>query len=173
MAPQQQNSTFIDDNLGSCPSLLNLPESPILPPRRCQNQDNNNNNNNNNKQAAFEERLVDESVGETPLAPPKAPPLPLTRQACKNKHGRENGNVGQASRRHRSISLYGVNSTVEQGHKEIPIWMDDGEARYVSGVTNKTTCDDIIKALIDDELSNGDGYFGGINPKAPHIVETS
>jgi len=110
MAPQQQNSTFIDDNLDSCPSLLNLPESPILPPRRCQNQDTNNNNN-NNKQAAFEERLVDESVGEPPLAPPKAP-APPARQACKNKHGRENGNVGQASRRHRSISLYGVNSTV-------------------------------------------------------------
>ncbi|XP_036671093.3 uncharacterized protein meru isoform X1 [Drosophila suzukii] len=163
MAPQQQNSTFIDDNLDSCPSLLNLPESPILPPRRCQNQDTNNNNN-NNKQAAFEERLVDESVGEPPLAPPKAP-APPARQACKNKHGRENGNVGQASRRHRSISLYGVNSTVEQGHKEIPIWMDDGEARYVSGVTNKTTCDDIIKALIDDELSNGDGLYCGNNPK--------
>uniref|UniRef100_A0A6P4EJY3 Uncharacterized protein LOC108041769 isoform X1 n=1 Tax=Drosophila rhopaloa TaxID=1041015 RepID=A0A6P4EJY3_DRORH len=45
--------------------------------------------------------------------------------------------------------------------------MDDGEARYVSGVTNKTTCDDIIKALIDDELSNGDGYYHycGNNPK--------
>ncbi|XP_017053518.1 uncharacterized protein LOC108096436 isoform X3 [Drosophila ficusphila] len=172
MAPQQQNSTFIDDNnLDSCPSLLDLPESPILPPRRCQNQDT---NNNNNKQAAFEERLVDDSVGEPPLAPPVAPPVappmpkaPATRQACKNKHGRENGNVGQASRRHRSISLYGVNSTVEQGHKEIPIWMDDGEARYVSGVTNKTTCDDIIKALIDDELNNAN------NPKAPPIVETS
>lgn len=118
MAPQQQNSTFIDDNLDSCPSLLNLPESPILPPRRCQNQDTNNNNN-NNKQAAFEERLVDESpsVGEPPLAPPiplaiPMAPAPPHRQACKNKHGRENGNAGQASRRHRSISLYGVNSTV-------------------------------------------------------------
>jgi len=43
--------------------------------------------------------------------------------------------------------------------------MDDGEARYVSGVTNKTTCDDIIKALIDDELSNGDGLYCGNNPK--------
>ncbi|XP_017086327.1 uncharacterized protein LOC108118249 isoform X2 [Drosophila eugracilis] len=171
MAPQQQNSTFIDDNLDSCPSLLNLPESPILPPRRCQNQDT---NNNNNKQAAFEERLVvDESVGEPPLAPPSKAPAPSTRQACKNKHGRENGNVGQASRRHRSISLYGVNSTVEQGHKEIPIWMDDGEARYVSGVTNKTTCDDIIKALIDDELSNGNGLYCGNNPKAPYIIKTS
>ncbi|EDX10605.1 uncharacterized protein LOC6738207 isoform X1 [Drosophila simulans] len=170
MAPQQQNSTFIDDNLDSCPSLLNLPESPILPPRRCQNQDTNNNN--NNKQAAFEERLVDEppSVGEPPLAPPiplaiPMAPAPPHRQACKNKHGRENGNAGQASRRHRSISLYGVNSTVEQGHKEIPIWMDDGEARYVSGVTNKTTCDDIIKALIDDELRNGNGFYCGNNPK--------
>ncbi|XP_017035000.1 uncharacterized protein meru isoform X1 [Drosophila kikkawai] len=163
MAPQQQNSTFIDDNLDSCPSLLNLPESPILPTRRrCQNQDfnsnnnnnnqnNNNNNNDNNKRTAFVEPA----------------PNPV---ACKNKHGRENGNVGQASRRHRSISLYGVNSTVEQGHKEIPIWMDDGEPRYVSGVTNKTTCDDIIKALIDDELNNGKdeedgGNYCGNKPK--------
>ncbi|KAH8300457.1 hypothetical protein KR018_006272 [Drosophila ironensis] len=143
MAPQQQNSTFIDDNLDSCPSLLNLPESPILPPRRCQNQDT---NNNNNKGTAFAE------------PPPGA-------QMCKNKHGQANGNGGQASRRHRSISLYGVNSTVEQGHKEIPIWMDDGEPRYVSGVTNKTTCNDIIKALIDDELGNSDGgnYCGNGN----------
>lgn len=98
MAPQQQNSTFIDDNLDSCPSLLNLPESPILPTRRCQNQDTNNNNNNNNKRAAFEE-----PAPNLVAAPPRA---------CKNKHGRENGNAGQASRRHRSISLYGVNSTV-------------------------------------------------------------
>ncbi|EDW76878.2 uncharacterized protein Dwil_GK20614 [Drosophila willistoni] len=105
---QPENSTFIDDNLDTCPSLtlLNLPESPILPPKQRRHQDANNNNNNQRQ-------------------------------------------------RHRSISLYGVNSTVEQGHKEIPIWMDDGEPRYVSGVTNKTTCNDIIKALIDDELKSG------------------
>ncbi|KAH8339299.1 hypothetical protein KR074_011025 [Drosophila pseudoananassae] len=153
MAPQQQNSTFIDDNLDSCPSLLNLPESPILPPRRCQNQDT---NNNNNKRAASPPRMV------APFEPP--PPQPV----CKNKHGKANGNGGQA-RRHRSISLYGVNSTVEQGHKEIPIWMDDGEPRYVSGVTNKTTCNDIIKALIDDELRNSDGgnYCGNHNNYNP------
>jgi len=48
--------------------------------------------------------------------------------------------------------------------------MDDGEARYVSGVTNKTTCDDIIKALIDDELSNGDGLYCGNNPKGKSII---
>ncbi|XP_017139122.1 uncharacterized protein LOC108153561 isoform X1 [Drosophila miranda] len=146
MAPQQQNSTFIDDNLDSCPSLLNLPESPILPTRRCQNQGTNNHKQHHNKQVAFEERLVDAAL---PLAPPVMPP-----PTCKNKHSKGSGNGGPASRRHRSISLYGVNSTVEQGHKEIPIWMDDGEPRYVSGVTNKTTCNDIIKALIDDELSN-------------------
>lgn len=29
----------------------------------------------------------------------------------------------------------------------------------MSGVTNKTTCNDIIKALIDDELSNGNGFY--------------
>ncbi|BFF99467.1 uncharacterized protein DMAD_07373 [Drosophila madeirensis] len=147
MAPQQQNSTFIDDNLDSCPSLLNLPESPILPTRRCQNQVSNNNH--HNKQVAFEERLVDAAPAPAPAPTPVMPP------PCKNKHSKANGNGGPpASRRHRSISLYGVNSTVEQGHKEIPIWMDDGEPRYVSGVTNKTTCNDIIKALIDDELSN-------------------
>lgn len=98
MAPQQQNSTFIDDNLDSCPSLLNLPESPILPPRRCQNQDT---NNNNNKRAASPPTMV----------PPFEPPPPLPQPVCKNKHGKANGNGGQA-RRHRSISLYGVNSTV-------------------------------------------------------------
>lgn len=53
--------------------------------------------------------------------------------------------------------------------------MDDGEPRYVSGVTNKTTCDDIIKALIDDELSNGkdnddDGNYCGNNPKGKSII---
>lgn len=48
--------------------------------------------------------------------------------------------------------------------------MDDGEARYVSGVTNKTTCDDIIKALIDDELRNGNGFYCGNNPKGRLII---
>ncbi|XP_030387501.1 inner centromere protein A [Scaptodrosophila lebanonensis] len=174
MAPQQQNSTFIDDdNLDTCPSLLNLPESPILPTKhqqRGQNQDSKNNHYNNkkknkahlyNKQAenAYEERLVDGNVKmnvqqQTPLA-----------RSCKYKHGTANGSshtaatTAAAARRHRSISLYGVNSTVEQGHKEIPIWLDDEEPRYVSGVTNKTTCNDIIKALIDDELRNGNAHI--------------
>ncbi|KAL7731551.1 hypothetical protein ACLKA6_013086 [Drosophila palustris] len=156
---QQQNSTFIDDNLDTCPSLLNLPESPILPTKHQQfqhhqNQDKNNNNHNGNKPSG--ERLVDAKVTTTTTAARNAAPQPGQNQ----QHGSKANGNGQhtaASRRHRhrSISLYGVNSTVEQGHKEIPIWLDDDEPRYVSGVTNKTTCNDIIKALIDDELSNG------------------
>lgn len=52
--------------------------------------------------------------------------------------------------------------------------MDDGEPRYVSGVSNKTTCNDIIKALIDEELRNSDGgnYCGNpnnYNPKGKSI----
>lgn len=50
--------------------------------------------------------------------------------------------------------IYGFFLFQEQGHKEITIWLSE-EPRYVSGVTNKTTCNDIIKALIDDEISNG------------------
>ncbi|KAH8371290.1 hypothetical protein KR093_006804 [Drosophila rubida] len=187
MAPQQQqNSTFIDDNLDTCPSLLNLPESPILPTKHQhyqhrQNQDNNNNNNHNhnnhehgngngngngkendkgNKPSG--ERLVDAKVATATTAGHVAAPQPQPGQ--NQQHGSKANGNGQhtaASRRHRhrSISLYGVNSTVEQGHKEIPIWLDDDEPRYVSGVTNKTTCNDIIKALIDDELSNGNAHY--------------
>ncbi|KAH8260905.1 hypothetical protein KR044_000208 [Drosophila immigrans] len=188
MAPQQQqqqlqqNSTFIDDNLDTCPSLLNLPESPILPTKHQhyqhrQNQDNNNNNNNHvngtgkgngsdkgNKPSA--ERLVDAKVATATTAARSAAPQPGQNQQHGNgSKANGNGQHTAASRRHRhrSISLYGVNSTVEQGHKEIPIWMDDDEPRYVSGVTNKTTCNDIIKALIDDELSNGNAHYNNNN----------
>ncbi|ALC44145.1 CG32150, partial [Drosophila busckii] len=160
---QQQNSTFIDDNLDTCPSLLNLPESPILPPkhqhhkqqqqqRQCQNEDNNNNNKHshyNKPSAALMKRLVD------------APGPSQNKRGSKASGSGQHTSAASRRQRHRSISLYGVNSTVEQGHKEIPIWLDDNEPRYVSGVTNKTTCNDIIKALIDDELSNSqDGGFG-------------
>lgn len=36
---------------------------------------------------------------------------------------------------------------------EIPIWIC-GEPRYISGINTETTCYDIIRALIDDELNN-------------------
>lgn len=38
---------------------------------------------------------------------------------------------------------------------EIPIWIC-GEPRYISGITDTTTCRDIIQALIDDELMGGE-----------------
>ncbi|XP_049542085.1 uncharacterized protein LOC125955159 [Anopheles darlingi] len=37
---------------------------------------------------------------------------------------------------------------------EIPIWIR-GEARFVSGINEATTCCNIIRALIDDEVQNG------------------
>lgn len=37
--------------------------------------------------------------------------------------------------------------------EEIPIWIC-GEPRFVSGIMSATTCNDVIQALIDDELSN-------------------
>uniref|UniRef100_A0A182LTF5 Ras-associating domain-containing protein n=1 Tax=Anopheles culicifacies TaxID=139723 RepID=A0A182LTF5_9DIPT len=37
---------------------------------------------------------------------------------------------------------------------EIPIWIR-GEARFVSGINATTTCSNIIRALIDDEIQNG------------------
>ncbi|XP_065361581.1 ras association domain-containing protein 10 [Calliphora vicina] len=154
MAPQQ-NSTLIDDNLEVCPSLLNLPEeinrySPILPPKNIQNLDKNNNNNCNNKNInnnCYQHQDVN-------LMPKWEQMEREQRHYHKYKHHRSGSNRSGHSRRSRSISLYGVNSTMEQGHKEITIWLAD-EPRYVSGVTNKTTCNDIIKALIDDEISNG------------------
>ncbi|XP_034482343.1 uncharacterized protein LOC117787833 [Drosophila innubila] len=178
---QQQNSTFIDDNLDTCPSLLNLPESPILPTKhqhyqQRQNQDNNNNNHNDNVNKPSAERLVDAKVTTTTIATTRtttaahnAAPQPGQNQQHDSK-ANGNGQHTAASRRHRhrSISLYGVNSTVEQGHKEIPIWLDDDEPRYVSGVTNKTTCNDIIKALIDDELRNENANYCNPNNNLPH-----
>lgn len=101
MAPlPQQNSTFIDDNLDTCPMLLNLPESPILPTKhqhgqRVQNQEDNNNKATNSQN---QQQHMDSNNNN------------------KNKNmakAKANGN-GQQSRRqrHRSISLYGVNSTM-------------------------------------------------------------
>nr|XP_029722172.1 uncharacterized protein LOC115263251 isoform X1 [Aedes albopictus] len=37
---------------------------------------------------------------------------------------------------------------------EIPIWIR-GEPRFVAGINDATTCNNIIQALIDDELQNG------------------
>uniref|UniRef100_A0A182QT57 Ras-associating domain-containing protein n=1 Tax=Anopheles farauti TaxID=69004 RepID=A0A182QT57_9DIPT len=37
---------------------------------------------------------------------------------------------------------------------EIPIWIR-GEARFVSGINGTTTCSNIIRALIDDEIQSG------------------
>ncbi|XP_037820136.1 probable WRKY transcription factor protein 1 [Lucilia sericata] len=163
MAPQQ-NSTLIDGNLEVCPSLLNIPGeinrySPILPPKNKENLDKNNNNNynniknnnNNNNNNIINNYHEHQDVNYIPKWEPTEREL---RNYYKYKHHRSGSNRSGHSRRSRSISLYGVNSTLEQGHKEITIWLSD-EPRYVSGVTNKTTCNDIIKALIDDEISNG------------------
>lgn len=40
-----------------------------------------------------------------------------------------------------------------QADDEVPIWIC-GEPRFISGVTSTTTCNEIIQALIDDELNN-------------------
>lgn len=40
-----------------------------------------------------------------------------------------------------------------QADDEVPIWIC-GEPRFISGVTSTTTCNEIIQALIDDELTN-------------------
>ncbi|KAM7358111.1 meru isoform 2-T2 [Cochliomyia hominivorax] len=152
MAPQQ-NSTLIDENLEVGPSLLSIPEeinrySPILPPKNRENLDKNNNYNNikfNNYNNDYQDIHYIPKWEQTERE---------QRLYHKYKHYRSGSNRSGHSRRSRSISLYGVNSTIEQGHKEITIWLGD-EPRYVSGVTNKTTCNDIIKALIDDEISNG------------------
>lgn len=37
---------------------------------------------------------------------------------------------------------------------EIPIWIR-GEPRFVAGINEATTCNNIIQALIDDELQSG------------------
>lgn len=38
--------------------------------------------------------------------------------------------------------------------EEVPIWIC-GEPRYITGITSTTTCNDILGALIEDEISNG------------------
>ena len=40
-----------------------------------------------------------------------------------------------------------------EDEEEIPIWIRN-EPRYVSGITSVTTCNDVISALISDEISN-------------------
>ncbi|XP_017463118.1 PREDICTED: uncharacterized protein LOC108356524 [Rhagoletis zephyria] len=155
----QQNSTLIYDNLDECPSLLKEPEelsrySPILP---LKNQNNavqqstqpydgkaNNNNNNKNKNQNFN---------------PKIKEFHKYRKYASNRLHRNYApsTCSAQSGRSRTISLNGANSAEEQGQKEIPIWLDD-EPRYVSGVNSRTTCNDIIKALIDDEIRNGGNH---------------
>lgn len=42
----------------------------------------------------------------------------------------------------------------DDGTEEMPIWIGKDDVRYVSGVTEATTCNDIIAVLIQDELNN-------------------
>lgn len=39
----------------------------------------------------------------------------------------------------------------DKDEEEIPIWIC-GEPRFISGITNRTTCNDVIRALIEDEV---------------------
>ncbi|XP_032599304.1 uncharacterized protein LOC6558641 isoform X2 [Drosophila grimshawi] len=96
MAPQQQqqhhqqNSTFINDNSDTCPSLLNLPDSPILPLKHQHYRQYPDNTNNN--------RLSAEHWMNTEVTTPTA----VRNEPHKDSSRRPN---------HRSISLYGANST--------------------------------------------------------------
>lgn len=42
----------------------------------------------------------------------------------------------------------------EDGTEEMPIWIGKEDVRYVSGVTEATTSNDVIAVLIQDELNN-------------------
>lgn len=44
---------------------------------------------------------------------------------------------------------------------EVPIWIR-GEPRFVAGINDATTCSNIIQALIDDELQNGNYQKGKV-----------
>ncbi|XP_067643734.1 uncharacterized protein meru [Eurosta solidaginis] len=155
----QQNSTLIYDNVDECPSLLKEPEelsrySPILPLKQQihatkynkQQSDGNNNNH----------QILDNKIKN----------IYKYRKYTGNdlKRNYAGSSCSGRSSRSRTVSLSGVNSTEEQGHKEIPIWLGE-EPRYVSGVNSRTTCNDIIKALIDDEIRNGgnESYFAKLN----------
>lgn len=108
MAPQQ-NSTLIDENLDVCPSLLNIPEeinrySPILPPKNKENLDKNNNHNNKN---------INNQYQDVNYVRKWEPTEREQRNIHhKYKHHRSASNRSGHSRRSRSISLYGVNSTI-------------------------------------------------------------
>lgn len=60
--------------------------------------------------------------------------------------------------------LRGANNDDEETsdeENEIPIWIR-GEPRFVAGINEATTCNNIIQALIDDELQNGDYKKGNV-----------
>lgn len=118
MAPQQ-NSTLIDGNLELCPSLLNLPEeinrySPILPPKNIENLDKNNNNNNNYNNIKNNNNNNQQQHQDVNFIPKweQTEKEHHQRHYYKNKHYRSGSNRSGHSRRSRSISLYGVNSTM-------------------------------------------------------------
>lgn len=108
MAPQQ-NSTLINENLEVIPSLLNIPEeinrySPILPLKNKKKFEKNNKNHfkNNPNEIQFV---------------PKCDKLEREPRQChKYKHNRTTNNRSGHSHRSRSISLYGVNSTIVSTH---------------------------------------------------------
>ncbi|XP_023162098.1 uncharacterized protein LOC111593531 isoform X2 [Drosophila hydei] len=154
---QQQNSTFIDDHApGSL--LFHFPGSPIITPKNRHRRQNQRNANNKEPSA---NHLSDAKA----TAPKVDIDAPLLTGHTQNKHDNttnENDQPTKATnRRHlyrhrqRFESLCNANSTMKQSNEELPIWLSCNELRYVSGVTKTTTCYEIIKALIDDELCNG------------------
>ncbi|XP_021695216.1 uncharacterized protein LOC110675143 [Aedes aegypti] len=51
-------------------------------------------------------------------------------------------------------SIHADDEGTSEDEIEIPIWIR-GEPRFVAGINDTTTCNNIIQALIDDELQNG------------------
>lgn len=42
----------------------------------------------------------------------------------------------------------------QEEYEELPIWIGKNDARYVSGVNETTTCNDVIGVLIQDEINS-------------------
>lgn len=53
---------------------------------------------------------------------------------------------------------------------EIPVWVNN-EQRYISGITQDTTCIDLVEALLEDECVQGKPEFASKSPKDYVITE--
>lgn len=84
----------------------------------------------------------------------------MSENRVSNDNGRDDNNYECC------LSGESDDETVELWSHEIPVWIK-GEQRWISGVTDQTTCIDLIEALLIDE-----GVIKGANDTGANLYPT-